>query len=211
MKKDRQNLFSRILHFLGCKYLLPELPYGLQDNVFKRFYISAKQAMILAGHKDSFSDLLLLDVEPLSLGLETADGIMAMMIPRNSTIPCKRTTTFTTYHDNQVTMMFRVFEGERCFTKENSDLGMFEMTGIRAERRGRARIDVTFDIDANGVLTITAVNKASKKSQSCTLTNFKGKIYCLCLSMVLIRHNNACKVIATKPSSIIHFLRMLMT
>ncbi|XP_060065739.1 uncharacterized protein LOC132546059 [Ylistrum balloti] len=137
----------------------------------------AKQAMILTGQESAkLDDLLLLDVEPLSLGLETAEKVMTVLIPRNATIPCKKSMTFTTYLDNQVTMLFRVFEGERCFTTDNSDLGMFEMTGIWAEPRGRARIDVTFEIDANGVLTIAALDRFSGKSQSCSLKNFKS--YC---------------------------------
>ncbi|XP_033731890.1 heat shock 70 kDa protein-like isoform X2 [Pecten maximus] len=134
------------------------------------------QAMVLAGNvcPGQLTDLLLLDVEPLSLGLETAENVMTVMIPRNATVPCKKCMTFTTYHDNQVTMLFRLFEGERCFATDNNDLGMFEMTGIWAEPQGRARIDVTFDIDANGVLTITTVNRFSRKTQSFSLTNFKS-------------------------------------
>ncbi|XP_069120579.1 heat shock cognate 71 kDa protein-like isoform X1 [Argopecten irradians] len=139
-------------------------------------YGCVMESNILAGHPQSeqLTELLLLDVEPLSLGLETAENVMMVMVPRNATIPCKKTLAFTTYHDDQVTMVFRLFEGERCFSVDNNDLGMFEMTGIWPEPRGRARIDVTFEIDSNGVLTVTAVNRFSRKSQSCSFTDFKS-------------------------------------
>ncbi len=121
-------------------------------------------------------DLLLLDVCPLSLGLETAGGVMTTLIPRNTTIPCKKEQTFSTYADNQPAVLIQVYEGERQMTRDNHLLGKFELTGIPPAPRGVPQIEVTFDIDANGVLNVSAMDKTTGKSNKITITNDKGRL-----------------------------------
>ena len=140
-------------------------------------YGAAIQAAILNKQDiKELKDLLLLDVCPLSLGIETSGNLMTIIIPRNTTIPTKKSQIFSTYSDNQPAVTIKIFEGERQLTRDNNLLGSFELSGIEPAPRGVPQIEISYDLDANGLLNVTAVEKSSGNTKNITITNDKGRL-----------------------------------
>ena len=160
-------------------------------------YGAAVQAAVLTGQtSEKTADLLLLDVAPLSLGVAMQGDVFGVVVPRNTPIPCNKSRTFTTVEDNQTTVTFPVYEGERVTCKENRLLGEFELSNITPQPRGQAELVCTFEIDANGLLKVSALDRTSGRRANITITNSVGR---LSVSPTFPSSSSSCRPLSTFP------------